>query len=329
MTPKKRIFLEAITAIIPTHNPHPGRLQATLQGLRAQTLPADSWKLVIVDNASSKFPENDWLIEHAPRNTVVVKEPVLGLTSARRCGLTAALSDYVVLVDDDNVLDPDYLKESVRIFSTDATLGAIGGRSLGVFETPPPAWQTEVLGMLALRDLGDKEIVARSFYNPEVRRNEYPPCAPIGAGMAMRAEAAQTWLDSLEKSSWRRQLDRTGASLTSGGDNDIVMTLMERGWAVGYYPSLRLNHLIPTSRIQASYLERLNRAMQRSWMQVLTAHNANPWPPIPAWTVPLRSMKAWFTHRAWSSPLARVRWSGARGHFEGRATRLEGRSRRR
>ena len=32
----------------------------------------------------------------------------------------------------------------------------------------------------------------------------------------------------------------------------------------------------------------------------------------------LRQFKAWFGHRAWTSPAARIRWQGACGHYEGR-----------
>ena len=31
-------------------------------------------------------------------------------------------------------------------------------------------------------------------------------------------------------------------------------------------------------------------------------------------------MKAWFTFRAWRGPAERIRWQGAIGQFEGRAT---------
>jgi hypothetical protein len=133
--------------------------------------------------------------------------------------------------------------------------------------------------------------------------------------MAIRRAAARQWLNDASAASLP---DRQGGELTSGGDNDIVFTLLKHGWEVGYFPELSLEHLIPASRLAPDYLARLNRGIQKSWMQVLTRHDANPWPPIAAWTVPLRQAKAWFTHRAWAGPAARIRWCGACGHFEGR-----------
>jgi hypothetical protein len=68
------------------------------------------------------------------------------------------------------------------------------------------------------------------------------------------------------------------ANCTSSGDNDIVLCAMRAGWEVAYFPSLALNHLIPAGRLESNYLARLNRRVQKSWMQVLTLHDANPWP---------------------------------------------------
>jgi hypothetical protein len=113
-------------------------------------------------------------------------------------------------------------------------------------------------------------------------------------------------------------LDRTGTALVSGGDNDLVMTLFEAGWEVGYFPELILTHLIPDGRLESSYLARLNRSMQKSWMEVLNIHSANPWPPLTPAGAQLRKAKAWFTHRAWAGRASWIRWQGTCGHFDGR-----------
>jgi glycosyltransferase involved in cell wall biosynthesis len=309
----------AITAIIPAHNPNAARLRETLRGLQNQSLPAQLWETLLVDNASTAFPPADAYADAAPVNIRLIGEPRLGLTSARLAGLREARGSTIIFVDDDNVLAPDYFSEVARLFVRETRLGAAGGRSLPVFESPPAAWQLEFSSLLALRDLGDKELLAQSFRPTGAAQNQYPLCAPIGAGMAVRREAALAWAEGIERDPNRRRLDRTGLDLTSGGDNDIVMTVLELGWSVGYFPTLRLNHLIPSERLETRYLARLNRAIQRSWVQVLAAHGANPWMPIARWTVPLRQFKAWIRCRPWRDPASYVRWRGVCGHFEGRA----------
>ena len=309
----------AVTVVIPTHNPDLGRLRRTLRGLQAQTLPPGRWETILVDNASTAFPLAAAYADAAPANLAVVPEPVLGLTSARRRGLVAARGGVIILVDDDNVLAPGYLAAAAALFARAPRLGAAGGKSRAVFEVPPAPWQVEFFPLLAIRDLGEAEILATSLRPDGASRNEYPRCAPIGAGMALRREAALAWSASLDQDQARRHLDRRGAALVSGGDNDIVMTVLEGGWAVGYFPTLVLEHLIPASRLDRKYLGRINRAIQRSWVQVLALHAANPWPRIPAWTVPLRQARAYLAGAAWKSPERYVRWQGLCGRFEGQA----------
>ena len=302
-----------LSVIIPTHHPDAARLRRTLAGLRAQSLPIADWETLLVDNASVPPFELAPFADDAPTNLRLVIEPALGLTAARRCGFAKARGELLVLVDDDNVLAPDYLARVVALFAAHPTLGAIGGRSVPEFAAPPAPWQREFFDLLALRDLGPEPLFAADLRPPGSARNVYPACAPIGAGLALRRAVAVTWLAAPPTLS-----DRRGTALTSAGDNDIVFTALHAGWGVGYFPTLALTHLIPVGRLDPAYLARLNRGIQQSWMQVLTRHDANDWPPIPAWSVPLRQLKAWFTHRAWSSPAARIRWQGACGHFEGR-----------
>ena len=230
-----------------------------------------------------------------------------------------ARSDLAVLVDDDNVLAPDYLEQVLALFAARPRLGTAGGKSRPEFAAEPAGWTREFFPLLALRDLGEQERVVTGLRPDGATRNVYPACAPIGAGMALRRECWLAWLEN------RRHLgfelsDRRGSELSSSGDNDIVLCALRAGWHTGYFPQLCLTHLIPDSRLSADYLARLNRGIQKSWMQVLARHEANPWPPLTPLGAALRKSKAWFTHHAWSSPAARIRWQGACGHFDGRVT---------
>jgi len=307
-----------LTAVIPAHNPHLGRLRRTLAGLRAQTLAPERWETVLIDNASAAFPAPAEYADVQPGNLRMVREPLLGLSSARLRGFAEARGEFCVLVDDDNVLAPDYLERIVALFEAHPEVGALGGRVLPEFEKQPESWQSEFLPLLALRDTGGHAHISRGLRPANGSSNEYPvEAAPVGAGMALRRAAWAAWSASAPS---KELPDRRGSDLSSSGDNDIVLTLLENKWEVATFSELRVIHLIPASRLECDYLARLNRGIQKSWMRVLTKHNVNPWPPIAAWTVPLRKAKAWLTYRAWSSPAAAIRWQGACGHFEGRAT---------
>lgn len=306
----------SISVIIPTHRPDPVRLQRTLAGLRAQTLPAAEWETLLIDNASpTPLRAEDW-VAHGPVNLRLVPEPKLGLTHARARGFAEARGEIFILVDDDNVLDPGYLAAVHRVFWDEPALGALGGPVHPEFETKPASWVTPFHGLLALRDLGPEP--QRANWRNQTKR-VYPPIAPIGAGLAIRREPALDYLRAIAADPRRMQFDRAGDRLVSGGDNDLVMHTLEIGWSIGYEPRLRVLHLIPSGRLEADYLGRLNRAIARSWVGVLALHGIRPWRPVAPASVPFRQARAWFRSGAWQGGAAWIQWQGLCGTFEGQA----------
>lgn len=302
-----------VSVIICTYQPPEEAYRRTLAALSTQKLERTEWELIIVDNNSptpSRCHEQ-FSASLAPR---LFREMQPGQANARRLGLREARGQLIVFADQDNVLAPDYLAEVVSLFARHTEVGLAGGKSLPEFESPPPPWTREFWPLLALRDQGDTPVIVRELRPPGTDRNQYPLEAPHGAGMAGRKAAFDPWLaHSLGEFSGRRF-----NAMTSGDDNDIVLWAMRTGWAVAYFPTLVLTHLIPPERLTPAYLARINRGIQTSWMQLLYHHDANPWPPLTPVGARLRQLKAWFTHQAWRSPAARIRWQGACGHFLGR-----------
>lgn len=304
----------AITVVVPAHDPHRGRFERTMAGLAAQALPRDRWELVVVDNASADPSAFACIDAMAFPGARVVREDALGLTHARLRGFAESRAALVVLVDDDNVLAPDHLETALRIAAGHPDVGAFGGRCVGEFEHPPAPWTAPFHANLAVVDHGDAPLVGG--FDGGAR--DYPKFAPVGAGMVLRSECARLWADAT-RTRGTPISDRRGRDLASGGDCDIVLTLLDAGWKVGYFPALSLAHLIPASRVERDYLARLVRGISRSWIQVLDLHGIRPWKPVPPLAVPLLKARAWMRLRAWSGDEAFVRWNAACGNFEGRA----------
>ena len=151
----------AVSIIIPTHNPRRVYLERVLKGLKRQTLPIEKWELVIVDNASTQM----WGVSNAR----IVREERLGLTYARVRGFQESQGEIVVMVDDDNVLKPDYLERAVGILEKNPQLGAVGGKALPEFEIEPPEWLKGRPKGLGLRDLGEGSIIYPKDLNSKAR----------------------------------------------------------------------------------------------------------------------------------------------------------------
>lgn len=307
----------SLTAVVCTHNPRRDYLEATLGSLRAQTLPHQDWEFLLVDNASSEKLSDTVDLSWHPHGRVV-REDRVGLTYARLRSYEEARGRIIVYIDDDNILRPDYLEQVVDILAAHPEMGAIGGKSLPRYETEPPAW-FHTLGIhLACRDLGD-EVLTASWQDTKPADRRYPSCAPVGAGMAIQKTAYARYVEEAAQDPVRTALGRAGQSLASGEDNDIIMTLLREGWHVGYFPQLRLTHLIPARRLTRDYLSRIAYSSSKTWVLVLGVHGLRPWPPIRRWTVPLRKVKSYLAYRAWQDDAAFIRWRGACGQYEGRA----------
>ena len=300
-----------VSVIIPTHNPNPGRFRRVIEAVRDQDFPSHQRELIVVDNGSEPRLDPKSLSSLADLPMTVVVEERLGLTPARIRGIRQARGEVIVFVDDDNVLATDYLSVAASRFEADPKLGACGGKALPEFETTPPDWTREFWHMLAVRDLGPEPLRAGGA-------SSYPECAPIGAGMAVRRQLALNWATEIENDSIRMGLDRSGKSLASGGDNDLVLTVLKQGFEVHYVPELVLTHIIPANRITRKYLANLNYASSRTWAQVLKIHRISKWGALSSSSAWLRKVRAFCVLRAWRGEAHYIRWRGACGIFDGR-----------
>ncbi len=278
-----------ISVIICTHNPRSSYLQRVLASLQQQTLALSQWELLVIDNASALPLAATWALPWHPHGQII-REATLGLTAARLRGYQEAQGEVLVFVDDDNVLHPDYLNHVQHIFQQQPGLGAIGGKSCPEFEVLPEAWMAEFYPVLALRDFGDQPLISPASVSEPPQT--YPEFAPAGIGLAIRRSVFQGYVEGVLCQPQRLSFGRTGQQLTSGEDNDIVLTLLAMGWQVGYFPELQITHLIAANRLTKGYLARLNYASTRSWVQVLQVHGIEAWQRIaPGLSYPAKSKR--------------------------------------
>jgi len=303
-----------ISVIICSYKPDIGILNNVLDVLSKQTLDRDRWELIIVDNNSPEKIEHNINLSWHKKGRIVI-EKKQGLALARIRGVKEAVSECIVFIDDDNVAGLDYLEKSLLIFSNYATIGVFGGKALPHYLKHFPAdWIKNYTGLLGCRDLGEQEIVSNIEKN-ELR--EYPSFSPIGTGMCIRKEVFLTYLNEIDSNNFRKDLGRKGNSLTSGEDNDIVITAFKNGWQVGYFPQLQIEHIIPEKRTSIDYLCKMNFAQNKSWIQLLLFHGICPFKRISRWSVLLRKIKAYFSYQPWKIKENLVKWKGVCGQYEG------------
>jgi glycosyltransferase involved in cell wall biosynthesis len=249
-----------VSVIICTFNPREDYFGRTLTALRPQSLSKHLWELVVVDNHSDRPVAERFDLSWHPQGRVV-REDTLGLTPARLRGITEARGALIVFVDDDNVLDSDYLDQVIRTADARPYLGAWSGQCRPSFEAPPPDWTRRYWGNLAIREFD------QDMWSNLPRLAETMPC---GAGLCVRRAVAHHYLQLHETGNRKFQFGRTGGSLISGEDNDLAACACALGMGVGLMTALKLTHLIPPERLTESYLSRLAEGIYFS--SVVLAH---------------------------------------------------------
>lgn len=240
-----------ISVIICTHNPRRDYLERVLQALKVQTLPIDLWELLLIDNASAQPLSEEIDLTGHPKSRHI-REEQLGLTPARLRGIKEAVAKTLVFVDDDNVLDPDYLEVALKISKDFPMIGAWGGQVIAELDEEPPEWTKPDLKNY-LYSLACREFYRDSWSNL-LHQHETTPC---GSGLCVRKIVAEKYAELVHKDSKRVDLDRKGQMLTSCGDTDLAYTACDIGLGTGQFTSLKVTHLIPPSRLEESYLLRL------------------------------------------------------------------------
>ncbi|MEH2153413.1 glycosyltransferase [Nostoc sp.] len=243
-----------LSLIICTHNPQCDYLDKVLKALQAQTLPLKQWELLLIDNASDELLSSKIDLSWHPQARHI-REEQLGLTHARLQGIKEAIGETLVFVDDDNILDIDFLEKALQIRKDWPILGAWGGQIIPYFEEPPPEWTKPYWPLLAIQEF-DRDRWSNLSHQYEI--------VPYGAGLCVRKIVAEKYANLLCHQPERANMDRKGKLLISGGDIDLALTACDIGLGIGQFTSLKVTHLIPGFRLQEDYLLRLMEGINYS-----------------------------------------------------------------
>jgi GT2 family glycosyltransferase len=213
-------------------------LKETLAGLVRQDYPADRWELLVIDNNStddtrevvssflSSAPSPRWILEARP-----------GLDHGRNRAVGESRCDVIVLVDDDILMEPDWLTRLVAPFSSQNShsIGVVGGEVIPVFPDGIPAWLEG-----SHRPLGFRK-----------DSGALPPGqAPMGANFAFPKWVFERF------GTFDTSLDRKGAMLFGGGDSEMIRRVRSVGLEAWFVPGAKVLHQIPAGRLSLRYAMR-------------------------------------------------------------------------
>ena len=232
-----------LSLIIPTHN-RSERLIAALESVIRQDLPAADWECVVVSNNSTddtvaRF--GDFAARYPGLNLRLVTEDGPGVSYARNRGIAETSAPLLVFIDDDERINPGFLRAYADFFDAHPDAVVAGGRIIAEYVTGRPAWLSKYTEMPIANpmDFGD---AVRPFPAGRV---------PGGGNMAFRRSAA------LRYGGFDPSLGRVGRMLIGGEENDFFERLMRGGETCWYVPGAVMWHIIPPEKLTESYFRRL------------------------------------------------------------------------
>jgi GT2 family glycosyltransferase len=125
------------SVIVPTYNRLP-ILRKCLAAMEAQTLPSDAFEVIVIDDGSSDGTQEMLTDYHPPFHFQYLRQTNSGTGAARRNGVAHASGEYLLLMNDDTICDPDLLEQHLR---TQTKYGRERWAVLGDFEYPAEARQ--------------------------------------------------------------------------------------------------------------------------------------------------------------------------------------------
>jgi glycosyltransferase involved in cell wall biosynthesis len=296
-----------VSVILCTYNPRPDLLQWAISSVERQTLAAEDFEFVIVDNRSDPPLDTRVLEEGRRLGLRVIREAAPGLTRARVAGIRATSAPLIAFLDDDNYLEADYLQEALSIAAANPWIGCFGGKSRAVFECRVPAWKHKLLGYVGVRDYGPHAITSN--------RDCWGEWEPIGAGLVCRRDVAEAFAERVTANPEAARLGRTGGGLMSGEDTLIAQTAYRLKYSCSYQPALELSHWMKAPRLTLPVLARTVAGHGRSYV-VLQRLKGSPVPRPRAWEV-VSTLVRRYLDRVWATGIGvgSVEWFWDIGYF--------------
>lgn len=242
------MYNKGISVIIFGYNSTP-RLDKVLNHIARQKLSSDiSWEVILMDNGSTdntmEYGKKIWsqIGKGIPLKGII--EFKRGLIYSRITGIKNALYEYMVFVDDDNVLDENYLQNAYNIMSDNHRIGVIGGKNIAMCDADCPDWFAKVEHYFAVGEqgIGTECISSKKGF-------------VWGAGMVVRKSAINKLIDAGWSFSERYFNDKL---MGYGDDYELCLFIRLAGYEIYYSDKLQLYHIILHHKVNIKYIQKIS-----------------------------------------------------------------------
>lgn len=233
-----------LSLVIATYN-RVASLLETLRSVIAQSAPKEQWECVVVNNNSSDDTDErfaEFAAQHPQYNLKIVTELNQGLSYARNRGIREGEGEYIAIIDDDELIAPDFIAAYIELFDTVPEAIAAGGPIVAKYPAGRPRWMSCYT---------ERPIANTMYFGDSVR--EFPKGrVPGGGNMALRRSAIRRY------GVFDTSLGYAGESLIGGEECDLFERLQIAGAKYYYAPKAVMYHIIPSEKLTKAYLSKLS-----------------------------------------------------------------------
>lgn len=239
-------FTNGVSVLICCYNSSK-KITITLSHLFSQKVNHEiPWEIILVDNGS--LDDTLQIAKKEFQNFSKVQEIDYTLLSESTPGKSAALAkaiatakySYLIICDDDNWLNANYIEKSFQLMEERPNIGIIGGLCLPKFDTSyQPEWMSQYLGGYACGNINQSESLVNDV---------------VGAGMVIRSHV----LSTINQQGFKSLLSsKRGSVITNGEDTEVCKVFSFTHYKVLYTPELVLHHFIPQEKLSWIYCTKL------------------------------------------------------------------------
>lgn len=236
-----------ISVIICTYNGEK-QLEKTFEYLFKQKIKENiDWEIIVVNNNSTDNTAKtiETIINNnKTHNIQSFYEQLPGKLAALKLGIRNSKFKYLLICDDDNWLDENYIETAYNFMENRPEVGVLGGKGSPVDLDALPKW--------ILPHLHNYAAAEQWPFSADIT---HEIGSVYGAGMVIRTKIYKKIIDE----EWPLLLSalRHGKMLLSGEDTEICYIARLLGYKIYYNADLTFKHNFPLSKINQTYLLRL------------------------------------------------------------------------
>ncbi len=245
-----------ISIIICTYN-RSQSLYKTLESLECMIIPEGiDWEVLLVDN-NSKDETRKVAEEFSRKGTINLKylfERKQGKSFALNKGIESARGEIIAFVDDDVLMDKEWLTAVVKSVQKYQDYDGFGGRIISVWKTELPEWLAITGKYNSLRGTGYR----RDDGCDDKEYSETENQVPCGANMFFRRRAIE------ENGFFRLDLGPKGKNLGAAEDTEYCSRMLQSGKKFMYIADALIYHQVEPEKLTKDYLTRWRYYCARS-----------------------------------------------------------------